>query len=424
MKKRIITTVNISIVLVAMILSLFPSCSSTKKTGGEITAVTEAPVSSSVKQSGSMINASDADEDLWTSIVKQSEEAKLKEAEKERLRLEKEEAERRAVEQRAEAERTRREEAEAERLRLEKEEKTHAEEEARLEAERLAAEEAARKAEEEANNPKFTVIDGAKQEDSITNSVRVMGDSSTSTDLLGENNSSVDTIIISMGSEKNQILKGDTKSSSVPDWLLSPTEREENSKTKDLEVVNIYTEKEVKKAPDTVSADDILALGTEYKAYRNEATPISQMDSSQIKEKAKDLLNVFMPYVLVALGIVFVLLLLKVLLGKLISPKKKKVEVKVEGVEFTSDGSVTVRPGSKVMPLEDGEMNVSEKKKQGKKASPEDQKIKEEPAVHTGEEEEDDELGTPSVTVKKPAWSMAPKKAEPSEEDKMDMVPD
>ena len=258
---------------------------------------------------------------------------------------EKEEAKRRIAEalaeaERLEAERLEAEHAEAERLEAERlaEEQRLAEEAARLaEEERLRAEEEARWSHNVDVEPEEIVVEEPDP-------WKISGEDTASTvmsDVEDESYSIRDT-------SADRILEGDPSTSGIPSWLLSPNEQ--GTQTSSPEVVNIYHPIVEEKDESTVTAEDILAIGTKYEANRESKLAVKEMNREQLVERILEILELVGPYILMGLCALFVILILRFLVKKIINPKRKTKEKVAEGVEVVADGYMVSRPGTEEDP--------------------------------------------------------------------------
>lgn len=285
---------------------------------------------------GEKPTVSEASDAVWEEISRKAQEAeeakrKIAEALAEAERLEAE---------RLETERLEAERAEAERLEAERlaEEQRLAEEAARLaEEERLRAEEEARRSHNVDVEPEEIVVEEPDP-------WKISGEDTASTvksDVEDESYSIRDT-------SADRILEGDPSTSGIPSWLLSPNEQ--GTQTSSPEVVNIYHPIVEEKDESTVTAEDILAIGTKYEANRESKLAVKEMNREQLVERILEILELIGPYILMGLCAVFVILILRFLVKKIINPKRKTKEKVAEGVEVVADGYMISRPGTEEDP--------------------------------------------------------------------------
>ena len=285
---------------------------------------------------GEKPTVSEASDAVWEEISRKAQEAeeakrKIAEALAEAERLEAE---------RLETERLEAERAEAERLEAERlaEEQRLAEEAARLaEEERLRAEEEARRSHNVDVEPEEIVVEEPDP-------WKISGEDTASTvksDVEDESYSIRDT-------SADRILEGDPSTSGIPSWLLSPNEQ--GTQTSSPEVVNIYHPIVEEKDESTVTAEDILAIGTKYEANRESKLAVKEMNREQLVERILEILELVGPYILMGLCALFVILILRFLVKKIINPKRKTKEKVAEGVEVVADGYMVSRPGTEEDP--------------------------------------------------------------------------
>ena len=287
---------------------------------------------------GEKPTVSEASDALWEEINRKAQEA--------------EEAKRKIAEALAEAERLEAEKIEAERIEAERIEAE------RIEAERLAeeqrlAEEAARLAEEE----RLRAEEEARQSHNIdVEAEEIVVDEPDSWKISGEDTAStvvsdiVDESYVIHDTSADRILEGDPSTTSMPSWLLSPDEHVQEIQTSSPEVVNIYHPIVEEKEEDTVTAEDILAIGTKYEANRESKLAVKEMNREQLVAKILEILELTGPYILMGLCAVFVILILRFLVKKIINPKRKAKEKVEEGVEVIADGYMVSRPGTEEDP--------------------------------------------------------------------------
>ena len=146
----------------------------------------------------------------------------------------------------------------------------------------------------------------------------------------------------------DRILEGDPSTSGIPSWLLSPNEQ--GTQTSSPEVVNIYHPIVEEKDESTVTAEDILAIGTKYEANRESKLAVKEMNREQLVERILEILELVGPYILMGLCALFVILILRFLVKKIINPKRKTKEKVAEGVEVVADGYMVSRPGTEEDP--------------------------------------------------------------------------
>lgn len=303
-----------------------------------------------------MVQAVAVDESTWNEMQEQQRrqelmkqaKAEAERLERERIEAERLEAERLEKERMAEAERLERERIEeASRLESERLERERIRAE-QLEAERLEAEKqiAERLAEEallsaqigEENKPLAYIVDETEKD--TGSSWRISEDGSVPYIPIPTETVSIE----ERSRESDRILAGET--GGVPSWLLSPKEQEESASTgSELQVVNIYQPMENREETSTVTADDILALGTMYKADRESKTPVTQMNREQIIGKITELVIIAAPYILIGLALLVSLLLLRFLKNRVMDLTRKKKTDEQDGVEVISDGFMVARPG-------------------------------------------------------------------------------
>lgn len=285
---------------------------------------------------GEKPTVSEASDAVWEEISRKAQEAeeakrKIAEALAEAERLEAE---------RLETERLEAERAEAERLEAERlaEEQRLAEEAAKLaEEERLRAEEEARRSHNVDVEPEEIVVEEPDP-------WKISGEDTASTvksDVEDESYSIRDT-------SADRILEGDPSTSGIPSWLLSPNEQ--GTQTSSPEVVNIYHPIVEEKDESTVTAEDILAIGTKYEANRESKLAVKEMNREQLVERILEILELVGPYILMGLCVLFVILILRFLVKKIINPKRKTKEKVAEGVEVVADGYMVSRPGTEEDP--------------------------------------------------------------------------
>ena len=286
---------------------------------------------------------SEASDALWEEINRKAQEAVNRKAQED------EKAKRKIAEAFAEAERLEAEKIEAERLEAERlaEEQRLAEEAARLaEEERLRAEEERLRAEEEARQSHNIDVEAEEIVVDEPDPWKISGEDTASTVV----SDVVDESYVIHDTSADRILEGDPSTTGMPSWLLSPNEQVQEIQTSSPEVVNIYHPIVEEKEEDTVTAEDILAIGTKYEANRESKLAVKEMNREQLVAKILEILELTGPYILMGLCAVFVILILRFLVKKIINPKRKAKEKVEEGVEVIADGYMVSRPGTEEDP--------------------------------------------------------------------------
>lgn len=333
MDSRRFKPIVIKITAVCLAISMFASCATktpsvTKDSLEHIPAeLQQAEVPETL--GGEKPVVSEASDDVWNEIQRKAQEA--------------EEAKRKIAEAFAEAERLEAERLEAERLEAE-----------RIEAERLEAE---RLAEEQrlAEEARIRAEEDALAAHEIDVEPEIIEEESDPWKIAGEDESvSIvsDTTDESYGirdTSSDRILEGDPKSTDMPSWLLSPTEQNTDV-TSAPEVVNIYHPIQEEQYTEVVTADDILALGSKYEATRESKLSVKEMNREQLVSKILDIVEMTGPYILMALCALFIILILRFLVKKVMNPKRKKKTESEEGVEVVADGYMVSRPGAEEEP--------------------------------------------------------------------------